>query len=54
MEIAGEMLGRPNVGDGSFTVTVDFLLSDHNEPVVVELPEDAMILPLMMLLQMGN
>ena len=54
MEIAGEMLGRQNVGNGSFTVTVDFLLSDHNEPVVVELPEDAMVLPVMMLLQMGS
>ncbi len=54
MELAGEMLGRPNVGNGTIKVSADLVLSDHNEPVVVELPEDAMFLPVMMLLQMGN
>ncbi len=39
---------------GSMDMSMSLNLSDFNQPVAVEIPEDAMILPLMMMMQMGQ
>lgn len=54
MEVDGERMGYADSGVASSLFTVDVVMSEHNQPVSVEIPEDAFILPLSMLLQMGS
>lgn len=53
MEIAGEFYGTPG---SSMAVVFDMSIetSDFNVPVHVEIPEDAFVFPLSMMMQMGN
>lgn len=41
-------------GDLNLTVDIDIYLSAFNQPVSVEIPEDAVIFPLAMMMQMGS
>lgn len=53
MAMDGEVLGMEGV-DSQITMYFDFYLSDFNESVNVAFPEDAFILPMAMLMQMGG
>lgn len=52
MTMAGDDLGLDS--DGAFAMRMDFTLSGFNEQVEVEIPEDALVLPLAMMLQMNE
>ncbi len=52
MAMAGESLGLQS--ETAIAMRMDFTLSGFNEPVEVEIPEDAMIFPLAMMLQMNE
>ncbi len=52
--VDGESMGYADSGVASSQFTIDLVISEHNQPVEVEMPEDAFILPLSMLLQMGS
>ena len=54
MELDGESMGYADSGVASTQFSFDVVMSEHNQPVEVEIPEDAFILPLSMLLQMGS
>ena len=49
----GAMVGDGS-GDVTFTMTLDIVLTAFNEPVVVEIPEDAVVFPLAMMMMMGS
>lgn len=51
--IDGEFMDSPGASV-TITLDVDIEMSDFNEPVEVEIPEDAMIFPLAMMMQMNN
>ncbi len=53
LSIAGEGLGDSS-GGMSMRMDIDVEMSDFNQPVDVEIPEDAIVFPLAMMLQMGN
>lgn len=52
VSIAGENYDMET--DASFVMDMSILLSDFNEPVHVEIPEDAFVFPLAMIMQMGS
>ncbi len=53
MEIAGEYFNKPGSSMSvEFGMTIE--MSDFNVPVEVEIPEDAFVFPLAMMMQMGN
>jgi len=54
MELDGESMGYARGGVASAQFSIDVVMTEHNQPVEVEIPEDAFILPLSLLLQMGS
>lgn len=53
LALDGESVGA-GYGDINLIMNIDVYLSEFNQPVNVEIPEEAFVLPLAMMLQMGN
>ncbi|MCY4019418.1 MAG: hypothetical protein OXG39_08420 [Chloroflexi bacterium] len=54
MTFDGATMGDPDIDSMSLLLSVAVDLRDHNLAVDVEIPEDAFVMPLAMLMQMGN
>lgn len=54
IELDGESMGNANAGVVSAQFKIEADMSEHGQPVSVEIPEDAFILPLSLFLQMGS
>lgn len=53
LALDGESVGA-GYGDINLIMNIDIYLSEFNQPVNVEIPEEAFVLPLAMMLQMGS
>ncbi len=54
VDLSMEMQLSGDVGDSSIEIGMTVEMYDFNEPVDVEIPEDAFVFPLMMIMQMGS
>lgn len=54
IEMDGDEAGFGDIGEVTMELDMSLDISDHGQPITVEIPEDAFVLPLMMLLQMSE